>query len=85
MPVNLATVKEAYGPLESGDMKGFMSRVKDDVKWTVGNPNLKSFPVAGVYDVSTACVPHFMDLALILKMDCRRKTPSFSSTSGGMF
>lgn len=52
MSLTQQLIEEIYAPLVKGDWATFFENVKDDVQWTVGNPRLKTFPVAGVYDVS---------------------------------
>ena len=57
MPLTEDYVRDIFSSVGEGDWKSFLENVLDDVSWTVVNPNVKSFPVAGVYDVSTASSP----------------------------
>jgi hypothetical protein len=45
------TVRDIYAPLATGDFATYMQHVADDVDWVIGNPDLKTFPPAGRYDV----------------------------------
>lgn len=45
-------VRHIFSFVGEGDWKSFLENVHEDVSWTVVNPHIKSFPVAGVYDVS---------------------------------
>ncbi|ORY29354.1 hypothetical protein BCR39DRAFT_532465 [Naematelia encephala] len=49
-PITREYIENIFKPLENGDYKALFAVVQDDVHWTVVNPNIKSFDVAGVYD-----------------------------------
>ncbi|ORX41167.1 hypothetical protein BD324DRAFT_648057 [Kockovaella imperatae] len=50
MPLDVEGVRELFAPLTKADWPGFMTRVRDDVSWTVGNGVIHSFPVAGTHN-----------------------------------
>ncbi|KAK8866118.1 hypothetical protein IAR55_001269 [Kwoniella newhampshirensis] len=55
MTLTEAYARQVFDSAEVGDWPTFMDSVREDVSWTVVNPGpIKSFPVAGVYDVSFA-------------------------------
>lgn len=52
MSLTEGIVRNIFASVGEGDWKAFLENVHDDVNWTVVNPNIHSFPVAGVYDLS---------------------------------
>lgn len=56
MSLTESLIRKIFEPVEQGDWQSFLDHIKDDVDWTVVNPNIKSFPIAGVFDVSASSV-----------------------------
>ena len=50
-PHTEASIRAIYAPLAEGDFKTYMEHVADNVDWVIGNPDLKTFPPAGRWDV----------------------------------
>ena len=53
-------IQELFAPVAEGNWQVFMNAVKDDVSWTVVNPNIKTMGLSGVYDASQT--PHPLPL-----------------------